>query len=587
MTTEIKIKRSGSSNAPTALGSGELAYSWSAGTGGKLFIGWGSENVDGEAANIDPIGGKYYTDLLGSTAGTIAGSKAVILDANSKVNQWNVDNITIDGNTISTADTNGNLLLSPNGSGVVSVEGSKISNVVTPTADSDAATKGYVDTQLSGVSSTITLTDDASNTDAYTTGNALTFAGGTGLTSVVTDDTVTFNMDNTSVSFGGVSVALGGTSAQPAFDLTNATNYPTSSLSGTITNDQLAGSIANGKLANSNVTVGTTAISLGGSSTTLAGLTQVDIDNVQIKDNSILTTDANGDLTLAPNGTGVVKLPSGYESRTNLDANSVVPKSYVDAIAEGLHVHASAKAATTTTLALESGDTVTYNNGTDGVGATLTLSTGISTLDEYTLVDGDRILIKDETAQEHNGIYIRTSSTVFTRATDFDTIDEIASGDFLFVENGTVNGSNGYVQTETHTAIGGGADDIIFEQFSGAGQIDAGNGLTKSGNTINAVGTADKITVASDAISIASTYVGQNSITTLGTITTGVWNGTTVGVQHGGTGAATFTDNGVIYGNGTGALSVTAVSADSGSVLQTLTPGGAPVFSNIIDCGEY
>jgi hypothetical protein len=349
--TEIKIKRSGSSNAPTALGSGELAYSWSGGTGGKLFIGWGAE-VNGEAANIDPIGGKYYTDLLGSTAGSIAGSKAVILDANSKVNQWIVDNITIDGNTISTTDNNGNLLLSPHGSGVVSVEGSKISNVVTPTADSDAATKGYVDTQLSGVSSTITLTDDASNTDAYTTGNALTFAGGTGLTSVVTDDTVTFNMDNTSVSFGGVSVALGGTSAQPAFDLTNATSYPTSSLSGTITNDQLAGSIANGKLANSSVTVtagdglsgggsvalgasvslavgvddatietnsdvlrvkdggvsntklanssltvGTTAISLGGSSTALAGLTQVDVDNIRIDGNTISTTDA-GESTL-------------------------------------------------------------------------------------------------------------------------------------------------------------------------------------------------------------------------------------------------------------------------------------------------
>lgn len=296
MATEIKIKRSGSSNAPTALASGELAYSWSSGTGGKLFIGWGSE-TGGEAANIDPIGGKYYTDLLGSTAGTIAGSKAVILDASSKVNQWNVDNITIDGNTISTTDNNGNLLLSPHGSGVVSVEGSKISNVVTPTADSDAATKGYVDTQIGGVSSTITLTDDASNTDDYTTGSALTFAGGTGLTSVVSDDTVTFNMDNTSVKYGGVSVSLGDSVAQPAFDLTNATNYPTSSLSGTITNDQLAGSIANAKLANSSLTVGSTTISLGGASTTVAGLTQLDVDNVRIDGNTISTTDA-GESTL-------------------------------------------------------------------------------------------------------------------------------------------------------------------------------------------------------------------------------------------------------------------------------------------------
>ena len=80
-------------------------------------------------------------------------------------------------------------------------------------------------------------------------------------------------------------------------------------------------------------------------------------------DNSILTTDVNGDLTLSPNGQGVVKLPASYETRNNLDANSVVPKSYVDAIAEGLHIHASVKAATTQTLAAQSGGTVTYING--------------------------------------------------------------------------------------------------------------------------------------------------------------------------------------------------------------------------------
>jgi hypothetical protein len=63
--------------------------------------------------------------------------------------------------------------------------------------------------------------------------------------------------------------------------------------------------------------------------------------------------------------------------------------------------------------------------------------------------------------------------------------------------------------------------------------------LTKSGNTLNAVGTADRITVNADSIDIASTYVGQNTITTLGTITTGTWNGTDIAVADGGTGAST------------------------------------------------
>jgi hypothetical protein len=70
----------------------------------------------------------------------------------------------------------------------------------------------------------------------------------------------------------------------------------------------------------------------------------------------------------------------------------------------------------------------------------------------------------------------------------------------------------------------------------------AGDGLTKDGNTINAVGTANRITVSSDAIDIASTYVGQNTITTLGTIATGVWNGTDVAIADGGTGASTAGD---------------------------------------------
>ena len=98
-------------------------------------------------------------------------------------------------------------------------------------------------------------------------------AGGT----VTVDDnltvagTVTFNtalansnLANSTVSFGGISLALGGSDATPAFDLTDATSYPTSSLTGTITNTQLAGSIANGKLSNSTVSYGGISLSLGG-----------------------------------------------------------------------------------------------------------------------------------------------------------------------------------------------------------------------------------------------------------------------------------------------------------------------------------
>jgi hypothetical protein len=221
---------------------------------------------------------------------------------------------------------------------------------------------------------------------------------------------------------------------------------------------------------------------------------------LQLMEQQLQTTASNLDITLSPHGTGTVVVPSGYESRAGLTAESLVNKAYVDAIAEGLHVHASCKAATTQTLALESGDTVTYDNGSSGVGATLTLSTGISTLDGYTLVDGDRILIKNESNQAHNGIYIRTSSTVFTRAIDFDTVVEVAPGDFLFVENGTANGSNGYVQTETTVAIG--TSEFIFEQFSGAGQITAGAGLSKTGNQLDVEVDNSSIEIVADTLQV-------------------------------------------------------------------------------------
>jgi hypothetical protein len=108
---------------------------------------------------------------------------------------------------------------------------------------------------------------------------------------------------------------------------------------------------------------------------------------------------------------------------------------------------------------------------------------------------------------------------------------------FTFVSEGTANSDSGWVLT-TNDTITLGSTALVFAQFSGAGQITAGAGLTKTGNTIDAVGTADRITVNADSIDIASTYAGQNTIATVGTITTGTWQATDVGVAYGGTGAS-------------------------------------------------
>jgi len=166
-------------------------------------------------------------------------------------------------------------------------------------------------------------------------------------------------------------------------------------------------------------------------------------------------------------------------------ATDAATKQYVDDVAQGLHVHASCGAATPNTLATLSGGTVTYNNGTDGVGATL-ITTGT-----YTLIDGVnvassgfRILVKDEANTAHNGIYTYTNGTTLTRATDFDTAVEIAGGDFTFVTGGTQYNSTGWVQVDEVNTVG--TDPIVWDQFSGAGQYSAANGIALNGTVFTA-----------------------------------------------------------------------------------------------------
>jgi hypothetical protein len=197
------------------------------------------------------------------------------------------------------------------------------------------------------------------------------------------------------------------------------------------------------------------------------------------------------------------------------NAQDAATKAYVDATRSGLDVKASVRAATT---------------------ATLTSIASTLTVDGVSLIAGDRVLVKNQTAAQDNGIYVVAAGS-WSRATDADADAEVTPGMFTFVEEGTTNADSGWVLTNNGTVTVG-TTELTFVQFSGAGQITAGDGLTKSGNTINVVGTTDKITVSSDAITIASTYVGQSSITTLGTIATGVWNGTDIAVADGGTGAS-------------------------------------------------
>jgi hypothetical protein len=205
---------------------------------------------------------------------------------------------------------------------------------------------------------------------------------------------------------------------------------------------------------------------------------------------SISATGTNSNVFLKPTGTGTVDVWGARVSNvaTPTQATDAATKAYVDSVAEGLHIHASCNAATTGTLATLSGGTVTYDNGTAGVGATLTTTGSYTTIDGVTLSDGMRILVKNEEAPANNGIYVRTSSTVLTRAADFDTGAEIQGGDFTFVTGGTQYDSTGWVQIDEVTTVG--TDPIVWQQFSGAGEYTAGTGLTLTGTVFSITNTA-------------------------------------------------------------------------------------------------
>ena len=178
-------------------------------------------------------------------------------------------------------------------------------------------------------------------------------------------------------------------------------------------------------------------------------------------------------------------------------------KQYVDGVASGLDVKKSVRVATTGNGTLSSA----YANG--------------QTVDGVSLSTGDRILIKDQSTGSENGIYTVNSSGAPTRATDFDANSEVTGGAFTFVEEGTANANLGFVLTNTGS-ITLGSTSLTFSQFSGAGQITAGTGLSKSGNTINATDASTSAKgIASFASSDFTVSSGAVSIKTLNQSTTG------------------------------------------------------------------
>jgi len=306
-----------------------------------------------------------------------------------------------------------------------------------------------------------------------------------------------------------------GSSTPPTFRALVNADIPT-----TLTGKTIDGSlntlsnIANASLVNDSVTIGTTSIDLGATSLTLGGLTSL-----------ALTQDP-------------------------VSALQAATKQYVDNVAQGLDVKASCIAATTANISLS----------------------GAQTIDGVSVVAGDRVLVKDQTAPEENGIYVAANST-WSRSADANTWDELRSA-FTFIEQGTLYADTGWVCT---IDAGGtlGVTAVTWSQFSGAGTYTAGTGLTLTGSVFSitntavtpaAYGAADKtltatvnqqgqLTALADTpIAIANTQVsGLGTMSTQNAnsvaITGGTVNGATIGATTPTTGVftnITVNDNAIL-----------------------------------------
>ena len=527
MAQTIKIKRSTSAAVPaSALQAGELAYSFNS---SKLFIGDGSNN--------DIIGGELFTNMLDHSAGTLTASSAILVDSNSKIDQVLIDNMRF-GTTANTIDTSsGNLTIAPAGSLVITHGGtidlSGQANEITVLDNSAAAfeikegSTSYLklvttnssekiflgkDTVIDGNGSSggVTISDglidirtgtgnvskikfycEASNAHAQTLQGAPHSTSATNTLvlpsagSNLISDTATQTLTNKTLTSADI----------------NTPDIDGGTIDGTIIggSTRAAGSFttvnANSSITGSSFTDGTATLTGG----QLTGLLNLTLDNLQANGNTVSTTNSNGDLILSPNGTGTVTVPSGYKDRSGFGATSLVSKEYVDAVKTGLDFKDSVRVAST---------------------ADVTISGPGAAIDGISLSSGDRVLLKNQSTGSQNGIYSwNGAASAMTRTTDADANAEVTSGMYVFVETGTANSDTGFVLT-TDGSITVGSTSLSFTQFSGAGQIVAGDAMSKSGNTLNVNDDNITLEVNSDALrlkGITATAIGDLLIGKTGT----------------------------------------------------------------------
>ena len=496
--TRIKILTSGTTGAPSnILKTGELAYSYASGTGGnKLYIGAGTES-GGVASSVHILGGKAYTDLFPSDfdGGTNEAGKLLITDGNKHLSELNTAGLKL--------AATGSLGAAQQVTSIQTSMPGTPSNTQLITA---AAIKTYIDSEVTAQD--LDFTADSGGALAIDLDSeTLSILGGTALTSVGSGNSVTINLDNTSVTAG----SYGSATAIPTFTVD-----------------------AQGRL-------------------TAAGTANVA---------TALTVDGDS-------GTGNVDLLTD-DLRIVGTANEIATS--------------VAKSGTDVTVTLALPDDVTIGDdltvtGDASIGGNAVITGNLTVNGTTTSVNSSEITIDDPVQVLGDGT---SSDDGLDRGIKFKYFDDASStvkqGFFGFDGGANNSGTERFVFKKVISTD----DDDLDSPWGDAefNEVYTSKVQSVSGNlTLEAAG--------SNSIVLNDTVDLNGALDVSGVLSAASLTLTTdLAVAHGGTGVSSFTDNGVLYGDGSNALDVTAASSANGSLLQA-DSGGAPAFSNVIDGGTY